>query len=924
MFNLNNLTFLTRDSLYQLTVGKFGLRNNDLTFIDAGFGNAPGNLRPANMSFTTPQLHFRNIDLEELMKKKLKAPAITIYQPNIRLYTMEKKTADSTGTERFSLKSFYKVMHGLDELINVDSFHIVEGNMQLRSSKKNFNSDLYSINGVVLVNQLLKSDSLVDIKRALPDMNIRMATLSTPGFNLALDKFHFDGTSRHSSVGGFTLLLPTGTNIAAKRLTWDVLDWDIFQRSDILQIQKLTIGELKTNLEPASSSVKKKGNLPKLRIDVLEIGNLGFNMKNKNSTVSLNADKIHLGDVNTETAHLTWKKLNASVNGFQYTKPGVEASFTSMALSNAGINRIAEVKYHTRDEKKELRFEAPEVKLRMVFESTDLSKFLPGSIISDTSTLRLVSLTSKKANQTLINPVAVKTTAHPQQSSVERLSLNRVDLYNNAVIYRNQADSVNATGIVNITGNNITFNNDGDLPLSFEGLDLAFRNIQFDQKNITVSGPLVKASLVDGQLRTSGPKSYQINTGIDIGWERFDFAMNLDDSTAFAVKNISGTFKEPAYEFKNTGEFAWVPLLKKATLKTGNANFENPEIRAGAEDLYWNGLTSSFTTGNFSVKPKTNSASAQVKNRWQRDEVSVSGEKFEVNGISYDPASSDPTLAIRNIVIDKLDLHASRDKRIPFKHGIEKLMPTRLISNLRFPIQVDSLMVTRGNITIRETSAKTNKTGIIPLHDVEASVTNISNRAGMNKVLGLSASAMLLDNRIDYMRYDELYDDSLSPFMLKFYASPMKLTNFTQASRPLANVGVQRGLSDTLYASWIGNKYAAVGRMNFHYRGLKIALLDKDNPEKKQFKFRVINFLANTFIRNANSKEAIVYYARDPEKFVFNYWVKTTFSGLMTSVGVKRNRKYLRQYEKAREKFFLTELPSGTSNGAGTSPTSSY
>ena len=112
-----------------------------------------------------------------------------------------------------------------------------------------------------------------------------------------------------------------------------------------------------------------------------------------------------------------------------------------------------------------------------------------------------------------------------------------------------------------------------------------------------------------------------------------------------------------------------------------------------------------------------------------------------------------------------------------------------------------------------------------------------------------------------------------------------------------------------LYAHWIGNKYAAIGRMNFHYKGLKIALLNKDDPEKKQLSLRLMNLMANSVVRNANSKEAIVYYVRDPEKFVFNYWVKTTFSGLMSSVGIKRNRKYVNQYNRAKEKFSLPDMP---------------
>jgi hypothetical protein len=136
----------------------------------------------------------------------------------------------------------------------------------------------------------------------------------------------------------------------------------------------------------------------------------------------------------------------------------------------------------------------------------------------------------------------------------------------------------------------------------------------------------------------------------------------------------------------------------------------------------------------------------------------------------------------------------------------------------------------------------------------------------------------------------------------------MKLPDFSKATVPLANINVTNGRSDTLYARWRGNKYAAIGVMDFYYKGLRISVIDKIHPEKKQLKSRVINFLANTILRNSNNSQSVVFFERDLEKFVFNYWVKTSLSGLMTSVGIKRNRKMLKQYNKVRSKYSLPAL----------------
>lgn len=68
------------------------------------------------------------------------------------------------------------------------------------------------------------------------------------------------------------------------------------------------------------------------------------------------------------------------------------------------------------------------------------------------------------------------------------------------------------------------------------------------------------------------------------------------------------------------------------------------------------------------------------------------------------------------------------------------------------------------------------------------------------------------------------------------------------------------------------------------------------------------NLLANKLIvKTNNSKHSRIFYIRDPEKFVFNYWIKTTFSGVITSAGVKGNKKYEKKYNTVKETYSLPD-----------------
>ena len=52
----------------------------------------------------------------------------------------------------------------------------------------------------------------------------------------------------------------------------------------------------------------------------------------------------------------------------------------------------------------------------------------------------------------------------------------------------------------------------------------------------------------------------------------------------------------------------------------------------------------------------------------------------------------------------------------------------------------------------------------------------------------------------------------------------------------------------------------------------------------------------------------MVYFPRIREKSIFNFLIKTTMSGVASSVGAKNNKKYLKQYRREREKYNLPPI----------------
>jgi hypothetical protein len=97
----------------------------------------------------------------------------------------------------------------------------------------------------------------------------------------------------------------------------------------------------------------------------------------------------------------------------------------------------------------------------------------------------------------------------------------------------------------------------------------------------------------------------------------------------------------------------------------------------------------------------------------------------------------------------------------------------------------------------------------------------------------------------------------------------------------------------------IGKEDLAIGEMRMFYHDLRIRLLKNGEEQKSGLAKSFVTFLANLVIKkNNDGRTGIIYFERLKDRSFFNYIVKMTFSGMATSIGVVKNRKYLKKYKK--------------------------
>lgn len=879
--SLHNLRMVTRDSLFEMKVQDFAFRNNELVFKNVSYGPTAFNQNEEGISFETPLLELKDVDLESLLHKRLQGTEAILHRPSITVYKKGKtvKSHRHKGND----DHFYQTLHGVGELIDVNDFRIVDGSLSYKAhGGSDIKMDMKGLNAGILLNQFLASDSLIDIKRAMPDLRIREMLLASPKLKLSVNDYHFDGSVRHNAAKRFHLSLVNGTDIAGTDLYWNIFDWDMFKNHGIIQVESIDAHELKiTPVKPDHVQQERK-ELPVIAIRRVDVGSLDFNQA---GSISFNAKNICVDNMGSEKHFLHWKNAAAELKDIVITRPHMNAAIGRIDFTNEYESVLHNAVVVIDNEKSTVNLALPVVKLKAALHSTDMARLNLAALVLDDPNITIKNSGEKK------NPGALKM---PVELNAGKMVINRGKLN-----YTSGSD-VSVNGVLNFNAYNIKTNKEKD-PVQFDSVIVVMNDLSVVKKDMEIGIGKTNWVLSEGAV-VNTEKGLELKSDIVGKWSDVSATVHAKDSLQVTVEKLKGGFAKYKISLIPAPPLTWKTLMYYIHIDDAAVHMRTQSMNASLGSVNWEKYKKQLTIRSFSMQPNAGMEETFAKANKQTDYIAVEGKTLFVNGLQFDSS-----LDIQSVLAVDLSLTAARDKRKPFA-GTHKLMPTQLLQTIKLPFSVNIIMLQDSKITVYEISAATHKTGSIPFEDVDAAIMRVTNRPGPADSLQLMLSAHLLNNHIREFYYSEAYNDSLSHFRAGVRAASMPLPPYSNITVPLAAVNVAGGNADTLFANWTGNTHGAIGTMNFHYSGLKVKLLDKHDPSKKHFWLALENWLANSLvIKNNNREQSRIFFMRDKQKFIFNYWAKTLMHGMMSSVGVKSNRKYLKQYRKAQQTYELPE-----------------
>jgi hypothetical protein len=330
------------------------------------------------------------------------------------------------------------------------------------------------------------------------------------------------------------------------------------------------------------------------------------------------------------------------------------------------------------------------------------------------------------------------------------------------------------------------------------------------------------------------------------------------------------------------------------------------------------------------VEPKFSKQEYGKERGFQTDWMNLKTSNISLTGFDYHSLIKDGAYYINEVVLDSIDLTVYRDKNIPFPEDQVRYMPQKMVADLTMPITIEAIIIKNANIRYEELVEGAPNAGYIELLNLTAGISNLSNdstRLAKNPIMQIGSNSDLMG--MGNLQADFEFDmtDPNGKHSYRAYLSKMPITELNKMLEPNVNMHIKSGQVTEMKMQVEGNSDYSIGSMRFLYEDLHFNLVGRKSGSTSKMGLAMGSFFANTFIVNRNNPKLLlvrngdIYFERDTTKSILNYITKATLSGVVSSIGARNNRKYIKKankeskdtLEKRKKKERINRKPDVTS-----------
>lgn len=304
----------------------------------------------------------------------------------------------------------------------------------------------------------------------------------------------------------------------------------------------------------------------------------------------------------------------------------------------------------------------------------------------------------------------------------------------------------------------------------------------------------------------------------------------------------------------------------------------------------------SFSITKASFNPAFKHKEFMIKKRFQDDYWNIgiseiSGKNLDMEALCYNKTFD---IDILNVNIDSAcDF---RDKRIPINPERYVKLPQKMLRDLDFNLNINTLNVACSNLIYREFNTNATSEGKINFTKMTATVNNVTNiksRIERNNIMHSKFNGLLMGSGEVEITADFNLSSEQNMFEVEASCGHFNLEELNPIIGPSMRATIDKGVCNKLQVQFTANEDTSSGKMFFAYDELKLSILKIKRGTLK--KDGLVSFFANNIVikdKNPSSDKNIETVdftnVRDKQRSVANYVWKSIFAGMKKTFGIDK------------------------------------
>lgn len=324
--------------------------------------------------------------------------------------------------------------------------------------------------------------------------------------------------------------------------------------------------------------------------------------------------------------------------------------------------------------------------------------------------------------------------------------------------------------------------------------------------------------------------------------------------------------------------------IKKYVLSARNFGYKTQfyNMTAGFLKLDQNNIK---VTG-FAMKPLVSRAQFIRMIPVERDLYDITASQVTANG-NWDLFSAQKSINASNVTIQNADANIFRSK-IPKDDPKEKPLYSRMLRSIKIPMVVNHLNIKDSKLVYEEDTPESAGPGKLTFSNFNMNVANLNSAKmkGRPTKVDIKINCSFMNMAPLSVNWGFDVADQGDNFTISGRATNLPATGINPFIRPYLHVTATGTIQEMLF-NFRGNPKGLNGKFNLRHKDLKVAILDKENKEKKGFLTAIANLLVKSDSGKLPEDVDVEDVERDPTKSFFNLFWKGIEQGLKkTLIGI--------------------------------------